>query len=115
VCATGRPAAAVDGGRGGDGAVGGDGAMAAGQWATGRLDFRPAAAATHGQRETDGARVKMKRRAGRIRVKTPYVRRLWTRPSDVSLSPMAVYEAVGDKHYFRAPGPSDITLSPTAS
>ena len=39
VCATGRPAAAVDGGRGGDGAVGGGGAMAAGQWATGRLDF----------------------------------------------------------------------------
>jgi hypothetical protein len=37
VCATGRPAAAVDGGRGGDGAVGGGGAMAAGQWATGRL------------------------------------------------------------------------------
>jgi hypothetical protein len=47
VCATGRPAAAVDGGRGGDGAVGGGGAMAAG---------RLAAAATHGQRETDGAR-----------------------------------------------------------
>jgi hypothetical protein len=34
--------------------------------------------------------VKMKRRAGRIRVKN-------------ALSPTAVYEAVGDKSYFRAP------------
>jgi hypothetical protein len=61
------------------------------------------AAATHTGRETDGARVKMKRRAGRIRVKTSYLRRLCTRPSEIRLSPTAVYEAVGDKAYFRAP------------
>jgi hypothetical protein len=61
-------------------------------------------------RETDGARVKMKRRAGWIRVKTPYLRRLCTRPSeistiserllwlsDITLSPTASYTAVGDK------------------
>jgi hypothetical protein len=62
---------------------------AAGQWRQGDRRRRRRTG-----RETDDARVKMKRRAGRIRVKTPYVRRLWTRPSDVSLSPTAVYEAV---------------------
>jgi hypothetical protein len=41
--------------------------------------------------------VKMKRRAGRIRVKTSYLRRLCTRPSDITLSPTASYRAVGDK------------------
>jgi hypothetical protein len=56
---------------------------AAGQWRQGDRRRRRRTG-----RETDGARVKMKRRAGRIRVKTP----------------TAVYEAVGDKHYFRAPG-----------
>jgi hypothetical protein len=60
----------------------------------------------HGQRNG--------RRAGRIRVKTPYLRRLCTRPSEIrriserplwsseiTLSPTASYRAVGDKATVR--------------
>jgi hypothetical protein len=54
------------------------------------------------QRERNG-RVKMKARGSDPRVKKPYVRRLGTRPSEITLSPTALYEAVGDKAYVRAP------------
>jgi hypothetical protein len=50
------------------------------------------------QRERNG-RVKMKARGSDPRVKKPYVRRLGTRPSEIT----ALYEAVGDKAYVRAP------------
>jgi hypothetical protein len=66
VCATGRPAAAVDGGRGGDGAVGGGavgggGAMGDRAVGDGAADCRTATVVTGRE---NGARVKMKRRAG---------------------------------------------------
>jgi hypothetical protein len=47
--------------------------------------------------------VKMKGARSDPRVKKPYLRRLGTRPSEITLSPTALYEAVGDNHYFRAP------------
>jgi hypothetical protein len=56
------------------------------------------------RRQRNGrALVKMKRRAGRIRVKTPYLRRLCTRPSEIT--------TISERRLW----PSDITLSPTAS
>jgi hypothetical protein len=47
--------------------------------------------------------VKMKARGSDPRVKKPYVRRLGTRPSEITLTPTALYEAVGDKAYVRGP------------
>jgi hypothetical protein len=47
--------------------------------------------------------VKMKARGSDPRVKKPYLRRLGTRPSEITLSLTALYEAVGDKAYVRAP------------
>jgi hypothetical protein len=55
-----------------------------------------------GGRERNG-RVKMKARGSDPRVKKPYLRRLGTRPSEITLSPTALYEAIGDKAYVRAP------------
>jgi hypothetical protein len=56
------------------------------------------------RRQRNGrALVKMKRRAGRIRVKTPYLRRLCTRPSEIT--------TISERRLW----PSEITLSPTAS
>jgi hypothetical protein len=45
----------------------------------------------------------MKARGSDPRVKKPYLRRLGTRLSEITLSSTALYEAVGDKAYVRAP------------
>jgi hypothetical protein len=72
----------------------------------GRRRWRRARAVAAAMAESSAAErrnAKMKRRAGPAGVKKPYVRRLPARPSNISLRPTAVREAVGHKYYFRGP------------
>jgi hypothetical protein len=54
-------------------------------------------------REEKSARVEMNRALVSCGIKKSYLRRLRCQPSDITLSPTAAFEAVGDKYYFRAP------------
>jgi hypothetical protein len=92
------------------------GGGAAGQWEAGRPAARRRGGAVgDGGGAVDGggawgeteekrsARVEMNRAPVSWGIKKSYLRRLRCQPSDITLSPTAAYEAVGDKNYFRGP------------
>jgi hypothetical protein len=92
------------------------GGGAAGQWEAGRPAARRRGGAVgDGGGAVDGggawgeteekrsARVEMNRAPVSWGIKKSYLRRLRCQPSDITLSPTAAFEAVGDKYYFRAP------------